>query len=89
MRNHDCLSLFLLTNSPLSEELPMCGVLSGGVGTWNQGLDGAFAFNTLIAGDAVQVVHITNPGQNLGLAEAFLSAAGYTSGSRASGRWTL
>src|ERR1700674_4694110 len=27
--------------------LPMCGVLSGGVATWNQALDGAFAFKTL------------------------------------------
>ncbi len=63
--------------------LPMCGVLSGGVGTWNQGLDGAFAFNTLIAGGALQVVHITNPGQNLGLAEAFLSAAQATPQGRA------
>lgn len=63
--------------------LPMCGVLSGGVGTWNQGLDGAFAFNTLIAGGALQVVHITNPGQNLGLAESFLSAAQTTPQGRA------
>jgi hypothetical protein len=29
--------------------LPMCGVLSGGVGTWNQGLDAEFAFKTLLA----------------------------------------
>src|SRR5579872_7239326 len=63
--------------------LPMCGVLSGGVGTWNQGLDGAFAFNTLVAGGALQVVHITNPSQNLGLAEAFLSAAQATPQGRA------
>ena len=63
--------------------LPMCGVLSGGVGTWNQALDGAFAFNTLIAGGALQVVHITNPGPNLGLAEAFLSAAQATPQGRA------
>src|SRR5215813_9730842 len=29
--------------------LPMCGVLSGGVATWNQALDAAFAFKTLLA----------------------------------------
>jgi pimeloyl-ACP methyl ester carboxylesterase len=55
--------------------LPMCGVLSGGVATWNQALDSAFAFNTLIAGDSLQVVNITNPGGNLLSAETFLAAA--------------
>ncbi len=55
--------------------MPMCGVLSGGVGTWNQALDGAFAFNTLVAGGALQVVHITNPSMNLAAAEGFLAAA--------------
>ncbi|MFY9845089.1 MAG: prolyl oligopeptidase family serine peptidase, partial [Terriglobales bacterium] len=39
--------------------LPMCGVLSGGVGTWNGSLDVAFAFNTLVAGGVLQVVDIT------------------------------
>jgi len=63
--------------------LPMCGVLSGGVGTWNQALDGAFAFNTLVAGGVLQVVHITNPSQNLGLAEQILSAAQATPQGRA------
>src|SRR4051794_16741387 len=51
--------------------LPMCGVLSGGVGTWNAGLDSAFAIQRLLA-PALQVVHITNPSGNLGLAEATL-----------------
>src|SRR6266850_7683712 len=42
--------------------MPMCGVLSGGVATWNQALDGAFAFKTLVAfGSGLQVVNITNP----------------------------
>ena len=57
--------------------LPMCGVLSGGVATWNTGLDGAFAFNTLLAGgnnSPLQLVHITNPG-NLQSAEAILRMA--------------
>lgn len=55
--------------------LPMCGVLAGGVGDWNQGLDGAFAFNTLLAGGTLQVVNITSPEQNLGAAEEILAAA--------------
>ncbi len=55
--------------------LPMCGVLSGGVGTWNQGLDSAFAFNTMIAAGSLQVVNITDPNTNLATAEAFLAGA--------------
>jgi pimeloyl-ACP methyl ester carboxylesterase len=55
--------------------LPICGVVSGGVGFWNEALDGAFAFNTLLAGGALQVVNITNPTQNYTNAENFLSAA--------------
>ncbi|MFZ0796975.1 MAG: hypothetical protein WCA13_08530 [Terriglobales bacterium] len=55
--------------------LPMCGVLAGGVGFWNQALDGAFAFNTLLAGGTLQVVDITNPTQNYTNAENFLGAA--------------
>ncbi len=45
--------------------LPMCGVLAGGVGTWNQALDGAFAFQVLLAGNAVPpipIVGLTKPG---------------------------
>jgi pimeloyl-ACP methyl ester carboxylesterase len=55
--------------------VPMCGVLAGGVGLWNEALDGAFAFNTLIAGGALEVVHITDPVQNFGAAEAILNVA--------------
>ena len=55
--------------------LPMCGVLSGGVATWNTALDSAFAFNTLIAGGGLQIVHITDPFGNLNLAGAFLTVA--------------
>ena len=51
--------------------LPMCGVLSGGVATWNTALDAAFAFQQLVD-PSIQVVHITNPGGNL---TAALSAA--------------
>src|SRR5262249_50618181 len=51
--------------------LPMCGVLSGGVATWNQALDAAFAFKTLLAfGSPLQVTHITSPIANLNLAES-------------------
>lgn len=63
--------------------LPMCGVLSGGVATWNQGLDGAFAFNTLIAGNSLQVVDITDATSNLAAAETFLVAAQATAQGRA------
>ena len=64
--------------------LPMCGVLAGGVGIWNEALDGAFAFKTLIApNSALQVVHITNPGANLNLAEAILAGAQATPQGRA------
>jgi pimeloyl-ACP methyl ester carboxylesterase len=64
--------------------LPMCGVLSGGVATWNQALDGAFAFKTLFNfGGPLQVVNITSPGSNFALAEALLSAAQATPQGRA------
>jgi pimeloyl-ACP methyl ester carboxylesterase len=56
--------------------LPMCGVLSGGVGTWNQTLDSEFAFQTLLAsGTSLQVVNITDPIANLALAESLLFSA--------------
>ena len=55
--------------------MPMCGVLSGGVATWNQALDSAFAFNTLLAGGSLQVVNITDPVANYLAAETFLAVA--------------
>jgi pimeloyl-ACP methyl ester carboxylesterase len=61
-----------------SGALPMCGVLSGGVATWNTALDAAFAFQQLID-PAVQIVNITipptNPTANLQGAEAAAAAA--------------
>src|SRR6185437_16595965 len=63
--------------------LPMCGVVAGGIGTWNQALDSAFAFNLLLGGGALQVVHITNPGGNLTTAESDLAAAQATPQGRA------
>jgi pimeloyl-ACP methyl ester carboxylesterase len=63
--------------------LPMCGVLGGGVGLWNGALDEAFVFNTLVASDGLQVVHITNPLGNLATAEGLLAAAQSTAQGRA------
>ena len=64
--------------------LPMCGVLAGGVATWNTALDSAFAFKTLLApGSGLQVVHIANPAANLALAEQMLAVAQSTPQGRA------
>jgi hypothetical protein len=60
-----------------SAALPMCGVLSGGVATWNTGLDASFAFQQLID-PSVQVANITDPGANLAGAEAAATAAQQT-----------
>jgi pimeloyl-ACP methyl ester carboxylesterase len=68
--------------SRFSAALPMCGVLSGGVATWNTALDGAFGFQQLVD-PSVQVVNITNPGTNLAGAEAAASAAQQTPQGRA------
>ena len=62
--------------------LPMCGVLSGGVATWNTALDGAFAFQQLID-PSIQIVNITNPTANLDNAEAAVAAAQQTAAGRA------
>jgi pimeloyl-ACP methyl ester carboxylesterase len=63
---------------------PMCGVLSGGVATWNTALDAEFAFKTLFAPSTVlQVVDITKPTANLTLAEEILAAAQTTPQGRA------
>jgi pimeloyl-ACP methyl ester carboxylesterase len=62
--------------------LPMCGVLSGGVATWNTALDGAFAFQQLID-PSVAVVRITDPIGNLTGAEAAAAAAQRTKQGRA------
>jgi pimeloyl-ACP methyl ester carboxylesterase len=62
--------------------LPMCGVLSGGVATWNTALDAEFAFQKLID-PAVQIVNITNPTANLQAAEAAAAQAQQTPQGRA------
>ena len=62
--------------------LPMCGVLSGGVATWNTALDAEFAFQKLID-PAVQIVNITNPAANLQAAETAGAQAQATAQGRA------
>ncbi len=62
--------------------LPMCGVLSGGVATWNTALDSAFAVKTLLAPSLV-VSGITGPTGNLKAAEAAAAAAQKTPQGRA------
>jgi len=70
--------------SRLDGALPMCGVLGGAVGLWNQALDSAFAFRTLLAPDsALRLVHIANPVANLTLAQQTLAAAQATPQGRA------
>jgi len=65
-----------------SAALPMCGVLSGGVATWNTALDAEFAFQQLID-PSVQVVNITDPGANLTQAETAAAQAQQTPQGRA------
>jgi hypothetical protein len=60
----------------------MCGVLSGGVATWNTALDAAFGFQQLID-PSVQVVNISNPSANLTGAEAAANSAQQTPQGRA------
>jgi len=60
--------------------IPMCGVVAGGPGVWNQGLDAEFVFKTLLAPTApLQLVNITNggfgTGSNFQLAEGILAGA--------------
>src|SRR5579863_5597614 len=56
--------------------LPMCGVVAGTVGTWNQALDSAFAFDVLLAaGSGLEVVNITDPVKNVDIAEGILNKA--------------
>ncbi len=62
--------------------LPMCGVLSGGVATWNTALDSEVAFQQLID-PSLQVVNITDPGTNLAAAEQAAATAQQTAQGRA------
>jgi pimeloyl-ACP methyl ester carboxylesterase len=62
--------------------LPMCGVVSGALATWNTTLDSEFAFQQLID-PSVSVVNITNPGANLGSALTAATSAQKTAKGRA------
>jgi pimeloyl-ACP methyl ester carboxylesterase len=55
--------------------LPMCGAVGGGVGFWNSYLDFAYAINTLLAADELQVVNITDPSTNWDQAMTIVEAA--------------
>ncbi len=56
--------------------IPLCGVLAGGVGVWNEALDGEFVFKTLLAPNSpLQLVNIADPFPNFGLAESILGSA--------------
>ena len=56
--------------------MPMCGVLSGSVANWNSGLDGAYAFKTLLApGSALELVHITDAQADWQLAQQIYVSA--------------
>ncbi len=70
--------------SRFTAALPMCGVLSGGVATWNTALDSAFAFQRLLApARGLHVVNITSPQANLGIAETAAAQAQATPAGRA------
>jgi pimeloyl-ACP methyl ester carboxylesterase len=59
-----------------SGALLMCGPLAGSVGFFNQLLDAAFAFKTLLApGSGLQIVNISDPDANLSVAQEVLTAA--------------
>lgn len=56
--------------------LPMCGVVAGGVQTWNLALDSALAVQQLLGPTSgLQIVNITDPTANLALSEGVFAAA--------------
>jgi pimeloyl-ACP methyl ester carboxylesterase len=64
--------------------LPMCGVVAGGPGVWNQGLDSEFALATLQT--PFKMVNFTSFGDvltNFGIASGALAAAQNTAEGRA------
>jgi pimeloyl-ACP methyl ester carboxylesterase len=73
--------------------LPMCGILGGAVGLWNQNLDLQYALKTLLSASPdpavsvpasqLELVHISNWQANVGLATAAVTAAQATADGRA------
>jgi pimeloyl-ACP methyl ester carboxylesterase len=64
--------------------MPLCGVLSGGIATWNAELDSAYAFKTLLAPtSSLQLTHVTDASANRNLASQLFSAAASTPQGRA------
>jgi pimeloyl-ACP methyl ester carboxylesterase len=61
--------------------IPLCGVLAGGVATWNTALDSAYAFNTLMALQSLpspNLVGIADPHANLAAALQIFNAQAAT-----------
>ncbi len=64
--------------------MPLCGVLSGGIATWNTELDGAYAFNMLLGPrHGIFIAHITDGSTNLQLALLAFNQAVATAQGRA------
>lgn len=64
--------------------VPMCGVLAGGIGSWNLGLDAAYAFKTLLEpASALQIVHLPAGSSNLQLAQSIFTTATQSAQGRA------
>jgi poly(3-hydroxybutyrate) depolymerase len=56
--------------------IPICGVLAGGVASWNSALDAAYAFKTLFApASSLQLAHITDGPGNLKAAQGLAAQA--------------
>jgi pimeloyl-ACP methyl ester carboxylesterase len=64
--------------------LAMCGVLAGGVATWNVALDAAFALRTLLSPQStISLVHISDPQRAASFAAGIESSAQDTVAGRA------
>ena len=66
--------------------LPMCGVVAGGPGVWNQGLDSEFALQTLMPTPGLKLVNFSSLGDaavNFNKASSALAAAQTTAEGRA------
>lgn len=68
--------LVQLSAERLSGALPLCGNLAGAVAVHNRELDIAFVLKTLLASSSpLQLIDITEPGENMELADAVLAQA--------------